>query len=188
MTFNIRFIACTALLALSSLSYAGGASFRISNDTIGGGIDGQIGETDLVAGFEHFYKDESESVNISNINLHTQGQTAISNLPTTVLLGLEATHMKEGEFKASAVAFGGAVRINLPSTPGLSVETRLHYAPDILAYGDSDEFKRFRAQLNYRVIQSADLSLGYQYLNAGIKDAGDRTFESGYFIGLGMKF
>jgi len=167
---------------------AGELGFRISNDTIGGGIEGNVGESELFAGFEHFYKDKNTSINISNINLHTKGQTVIGNLPTTVMLGLEATHMKEGEFKGSALAFGGNVRINLPSTPGLSAEARVHYAPDIVAYGDSDRYIHTRLQANYRVIRNADISLGYQYLNTGVEGGRERTFESGYYLGLGLRF
>lgn len=182
-----------SILALSLLSasnaYSGEVAFRISNDTIGGGIEGDIGDSGLVAGFEHFYKDSNESINISNVNLHTKGQTAIANMPTTVMLGLEATRMKEGDFKGSAIAFGGNVRINIPATPGLSTELRAHYAPDIVAYDDSDRYTHIRAQINYRVIQSADISAGYQYLNTGVKDQSNhRTFESGLFLGLRITF
>ena len=182
-----------AILALSFFAaknaYSGEAAFRISNDTIGGGIEGDIGNSGLTAGFEHFYKDKSASINISNISLHTKGQTAIANMPTTVMLGLEATRMKEGYFKGSAIAFGGNVRINIPASPGLSTELRAHYAPDIVAYGDSDRYTHLRAQLNYRVIQSADISAGYQYLNTGVKNnSKDRTFESGLFLGLRISF
>lgn len=181
------------LLTLSFLltheAHSGEVAFRISNDTIGGGIEGDIGDSGLVAGFEHFYKDKSNAINLSNVNLHTKGQTAIANMPTTIMLGLEATRMKEGEFKGSAIAFGGNVRINIPASPGLSTELRAHYAPDIVAYGDSDRYTHLRAQVNYRVIQSADISAGYQYLNTGVKGSGrDRTFESGLFLGMRISF
>ena len=178
---------CSSLL--SSAALGGEVAFRISNDTIGGGIEGDLGSSGLVAGFEHFYKDRNKSINISNVNLHIKGQTAIANMPTTVMLGLEATHMKEGKFKGSAIAFGGNVRVNIPASPGLSTELRGHYAPNIVAYGDSDRYTHLRAQINYRIIQTADLSLGYQYLNTGVEDSSkDRTFESGLFVGLKLSF
>lgn len=170
-------------------AHSGEVAFRISNDTIGGGIEGDLGNSGLIAGFEHFYKEKSASINISNVNLHTKGQTAIANMPTTVMLGLEATRMKEGGFKGAAIAFGGNIRVNIPASPGLSTELRAHYAPDIVAYDDADRYTHVRAQLNYRVIQSADISAGYQYLNAGVKDSSnDRTFESGLFLGLRTTF
>ena len=175
-------------VAFANYVSASELSFRISNDTVGGGLEGNVGESDMFAGFEHMYKDKDDAVNISNLNFHTRGQTVVGNMPTTVMIGLEATHMKEGAFKGSAIAFGGNIRMNLPSAPGLSLETRLHYAPDIVSYGDSDRFTRARAQINYRVIKSADISAGYQYLNTGVKDGDDRTFESGLYVGLKLVF
>jgi len=189
---NLKIQMISALLALvvslTPHATASELSFRISNDSIGGGLESNISESDLFAGFEHLYKDKDDAINISNINLHTKGQTVAGNMPTTVMIGLEATHMKEGAFKGSAIAFGGNIRLNIPAAPGLSFETRLHYAPDIVAYGDSDRFTRARAQLNYRVIKSADISAGYQYLNTGIKGGKDRTFESGLYLGLKLVF
>ena len=81
------------------------------------------------------------------------------------------------------------MRVNTPEVPGLSFETDIHYAPEVLAFGDSDEFRRLRLQVNYRVIESADISLGYRYLNVGDeKTSGNYTFESGAFLGLKLTF
>ena len=100
-TGSLRKIFCVLILTITSVStLASELAFRISDDTVGGGLEGYVGESDLFAGFEHFYKDKNESINISNLNLHTKGQTALGNMPTTVMLGLEASYMKEGEFKS----------------------------------------------------------------------------------------
>ena len=80
------------------------------------------------------------------------------------------------------------MRVNLPSVPGVSLETAAHYAPSVLSFGDSDEFRRFRFQGNYRIIEHADISIGYQYINVGVKDTGrNHNFESGAFIGMKLK-
>jgi hypothetical protein len=187
---NVRSILQLTLLLIVSNSVLaeGELDFRISDDTIGGGISSSSYDSSLNYGFEHFYRDEGDSINISNINLHARGQTVIANLPATVDIGAEATYMKEGNFKGSAIAFGANLRMNLPTAPGVSLEGRAHYAPDIVAFGDSDRFLRLRTQVNYRVIQNADISAGYQYLSTGIKNGGDRTFESGLYLGMKLIF
>ena len=86
-------------VAFANYVSASELSFRISNDTVGGGLEGNVGESDMFAGFEHMYKDKDDAINISNLNFHTRGQTVVGNMPTTVMIGLEATHMKEGAFK-----------------------------------------------------------------------------------------
>jgi hypothetical protein len=140
-------------------------------------------------GLGYFYKNDRSSTNIINTDLHAKGQTAIANLPMTVGIGFQGNFLKKNDFKGSAVGLGGSLRINIPDVIGLSVETELHYAPEVLSFGDANEFKRFSLQTNYRIIQNADISVGYQYINTGIEDTNsDHTLESGLFIGMKLKF
>lgn len=161
---------------------------RISDDAIHGNFTFYNDNSNAQFGLGYFYKNEDDAINILNIDLHTKGQTAIANMPTTIGIGFQANLFKEEDFKGSAVGIGGSVRVNIPEVPGLSLETDIHYAPAVLSFGDSDEFRRFSIQTNYRIIESADISLGYRYLNVGVEDADNHTFESGAFVGLKLTF
>ena len=181
-------IICGSLLSISSVS-ADEFDMRISDDAIHANYTVSREDSNAQFGLGYFYKNEDEAINILNIDLHTKGQTAIANMPTTIGLGFQANVFKEVDFKGSAVGIGGSVRVNVPEAPGLSFETDLHYAPEVLSFGDSDEFRRLRLQVNYRIIESADISLGYRYLNAGHEETSDnKTFESGAFLGLKLTF
>tara|TARA_R110002167_G_scaffold67357_9_gene190392 strand:+ start:126 stop:752 length:627 start_codon:yes stop_codon:yes gene_type:complete len=186
--FTQATILCSSTLILSSVS-ASEFDLRISDDAIHGNITITKEDSDAQFGAGYFYKNEDNAINIMNLDLHTKGQTAIANLPTTIGIGLQANLFKEEDFKGSAVGIGGSMRVNIPDAPGLSIETALHYAPKVLSFSDSDEFRRFRLQANYRIIESADISLGYRYLNVGVEDANkNHTFESGAFLGLKLSF
>jgi len=191
MHFSLRTILLIPLLFLPfvlSPATANELDLRISDDALHANFAVNDSYSDGMFGMGYFYKDEDEAINVVNLDLHTKGQTALGNMPTTVGIGIQGTYFKEGPFKGSAVAVGGSVRVNIPEAPGVSIETEAHYAPDVLAFGDSDAFTRLRLQGNYRIIQSADVSLGYRYLQAGIKEGGHRTFESGAFLGIKLKF
>jgi hypothetical protein len=187
-----NFLLASALCSSAFISLSVSANefdMRISDDSIHGNFSIFKEDSDAQFGIGYFYKNEDEAINIMNIDLHTKGQTAIANLPTTVGIGFSANLFKEGNFKGSAIGIGGSVRVNIPETPGLSIETALHYGPNVLSFGDSDEFRRFRLQVNYRIIESADISLGYRYLNVGVEETNDNhTFESGAFLGLKLSF
>lgn len=140
-------------------------------------------------GLGYFYKESNSSINILNTDLHAKGQTAIGNLPMTIGIGLQGNFFKQDTFKGSALGLGGSIRINIPEAIGLSIETALHYAPEVLSFGEADEFRRFRIQVNYHIIQNADISAGYHYINAGNEDTSSNdTFESGLFLGVRLKF
>jgi len=160
---------------------------RINDDAIHANYVNTNNKT--MFGLGYFYKDSSSSTNIVNTDLHAKGQTAIGNLPMTIGIGFQGNFFKKEDFKGSAVGLGGSLRINIPEVIGLSVETALHYAPKVLSFGDADEFRRFRVQANYHIIQNADISAGYHYLNVGNKDTNsNHTFESGLFLGMKLKF
>lgn len=181
-------ILCSTTFMFSSV-IANELDLRVSDDAIHANFSIAKEDSDAQFGAGYFYKNEDHAINILNLDLHTKGQTAIANLPTTVGVGIQANLFKEDSFKGSAVGIGGSMRVNIPETPGLSLETALHYAPKVLAFGDSDEFRRFRLQANYRIIESADISLGYRYLNVGVEKANaNHTFESGAFLGLKLSF
>jgi len=140
-------------------------------------------------GLGYFYKDSSSSINILNTDLHAKGQTAIGNLPMTIGIGLQGNFFKKEDFQGSALGLGGSARINIPEAVGLSIETAIHYSPEVLSFGEADEFKRFRLQANYHIIQNADISAGYHYINAGNENTNsNHTFESGLFLGMKLKF
>ena len=192
-TMKNNLILQTVLLSSTALlcTPAGANEFdmRISDDAIHGNFSVSAMDSSAQFGLGYFYKNEDDAINILNIDLHTKGQTAIANLPTTIGIGFQANLFKEDVFKGSAVAIGGSMRVNIPDAPGLSLETALHYAPSVLSLGDSDEFRRFRLQVHYRIIESADISLGYRYLNVGIEENNENhTFESGAFLGLKLTF
>lgn len=181
-------IICSSALIYSSVS-ANEFDMRISDDAIHGNFSISKEDSNAQFGLGYFYKNEDNAINIMNIDLHTKGQTAIANLPTTIGIGFQGNIFKEEDFKGSAVGIGGSMRVNIPDTPGLSIETSVHYAPNVLSFGDSDEFRRFRLQANYRIIESADISLGYRYLNVGVEEFNENhTFESGAFLGLKLTF
>lgn len=177
-------IACSA--GLCSLdSYASDLDLRLSNSAVHTNFTFDRSRSKAKFGLGYFYKDDKYSVNLVNVDLHVKGQSVIGNLPATIGLGFEGNMYKFGDFKGSAVGLGGSLRLNIPSVPGLSVETNLHYAPDVLSYGDADEFRRFRTQANYRIIENADVSLGYRYINAGLEETSKNVnLESGVYLGL----
>ncbi len=186
-------ITATTLLALTTSAFcattqANELDFRISNDWVNAQYNLTHSESKSTVGFGYLYKDDDGSINVANIDLLAKGQTALANMPATIGIGLQGDYIKAGEFKASALAVGGTFRLNIPEAPGISVEAALFYAPDVIAFDDADELRRIRMQVNYRIIENADLSLGYKYINVGVKETGDNeTIESGAFIGLRLK-
>ena len=176
------------LIALQTNLTANELDLRINGDSLHGNYNVASNTSKTHFGLGYFYKNDDIDINVANVDLEVKDQTAIANMPATVGLGLQGNFFKADEFKGSAVGVGGSFRINLPQVPGISLETALYYSPKVLSFGDSDEFRRFRFQVNYRLIENADISVGYQYLNVGVDESGDNyELESRAFLGIKLK-
>jgi len=174
------------LIAGSTVANANDASLRISNDSVHTQVNLSPNNANIDFGAGYMYHEGSR--HIINIDMHAKGQTAIGNLPTTAGIGVQATGFDDKKIDGGALGLGGFARLNIPSVPGLSLEGALHYAPSILSFGDADDLTRVRAQVNYRVIQNADVFLGYHYLNTDLDGGSDVTLDKGIFAGMKLLF
>lgn len=188
LSATLTFASILLASSLANQSIANDLDVRINNDAIHGNISIFEEDSELLYGLGYFYKDADPSISVANVDLQSRGQTALGNMPTTVGLGIQANYFKQDHIKGTAVGLGGSVRVNIPDVPGVSLETAAHFAPDVVAFGDAKRFMRFRGQINYRVIRSADLSAGYRYMNTKLENGGKVTLESGLFVGLKLNF
>lgn len=174
------------LISMSTVAQANDATLRLSDDSVHGQVNLSNNTSNLDFGAGYMYHEGSR--HIINLDLHTKGQTAIGNLPTTVGVGVQLTGYDDNDIEGAAVGLGGFARLNMPEVPGLSFEGALHYAPSILSFADSDDMTRLRIQANYRLIKTADVFAGYHYLNTDVDGGSDLTLDEGIFIGMKLMF
>ena len=193
---SLSFIALSGTLLTALPVRAGEFVLRASDDTVHVNVSDPMESKDISFGLGYLYKNgegEKNKANIINADLHAVGRTSLGNMPTVAGIGIQGNYAYQdfshySSIHAAAVGVGGMVAVALPEVPGLSVDMQAHYAPDILAWGDSDAFRRVLVELNYSVIKNADIITGYRYINTGLEDAKSFTFESGLYVGFRALF
>jgi len=173
---------------LAHLATANELDLRITDESLNVNYSMESHESSLVYGLGYFFKDSENSVSVGNIDLHSKGPIDIGNLEAIAGLGIQANLFKEGDIDGAAIGLGGTIRVKVLSTYDLWIESALHYAPDILAFSDSDDFLRFLIQIDYGVTENAYASLGFQSINTGIKGGSNQALESSLFLGMKLKF
>lgn len=174
--------------SLASLVTANELDLRITDDSLNVHYSIESNESSLVYGLGYFFEDAANSVNVANFDLHSKGPIDIGMLEAIAGLGIQANLFKEGGIDGAAIGIGGTIRVKAHSTYDLWIESALHYAPNILAFSDSDDFLRFLIQVDYGVTENAYASLGFQSIDAGIKGGDDQSFESSLFLGMKLQF
>jgi len=108
--------------------------------------------------------------------------------------GLEATlgakfiWAELGSKDFTAAPLMGKVRYTFPplmyNIPPVSVEGKLLYAPKVLAFGDSEEYREFRANVDVQVIESGNIYVGYRNIHAHYDGIGNYLFDNSFYAGI----
>jgi predicted porin len=64
----------------------------------------------------------------------------------------------------------------------------LFYAPSIVAFGDADQMYEFEMRVEYELLPTANVYLGYRSIKADIKNRKDITVDESAVVGLRFKF
>lgn len=176
---------CIALFC-TSITLADEAALRVSSSSVQLDTKFQLPGDNIEFGGGYMYHDGSRHIYTADV--HAIGQTVFFNMPTTAGIGTELMYYDEDDLNGAAVGLGGKARVNIPEVPGLSAEGSFYYAPDILAFDDAEDMKHLRLQVNYRIIRSSDVFVGYNWLNTDMKRGSDRSLDSGIFAGMRLFF
>ena len=87
-----------------------------------------------------------------------------------------------------ALALGGFVRYTLPNANRFNVGGYLYYAPDVVSFGDVQEYYEVGARVGYNVVRDADVYLGVRSTKADYGGPGRFSFDSGLHIGFEIRF
>ncbi len=174
----------TSLLPAQVL--AGEASFTLSNKSVYMKVTGSPDPSRSNFGAGYLYHKGSRHV--LDLNGHAQGQTVIGNYPTTTGIGVKALFFKQDDFEGQSLGLGGYAAVNIPEVPGLSAYGSLHYAPAITSFADADGVSSLELEGRYRVIQNADVKVGYRHIKSELENDKSLTLDSGVYLGLSLHF
>ncbi len=180
-------IPLVALSLATAPVMAADVDLSLTDDSVKGQVNLFDGNSELQLGLGHTYHEGSR--NITNLDFHAQGRTALGNLPTTAGLGLRGIYWDDSPLNGGALGIGGYATLNIPNVPGLSFTGSAHFAPDILSFGDSEDLTSIELRGSYRVIRNAEVFAGYRYLNTDLEDfRTDVNLDEGVMAGLKIYF
>ena len=88
----------------------------------------------------------------------------------------------------TAMPVGGFGRWAFPTLSALGIGADLHYAPGVLAFGDTESYLEYALRLEYQVLRSTNIYLGYRRVDIEMDVIGDIEFEKGAFFGARLTF
>ncbi len=189
----LRQMVAFSLLAASGTVWADAVDINLNNKTaqfqyIATTGSSTQGNTDLHAGLLY---------NNANSVLVNAGLMVTNNLSGAPGLaigagveGLVATikDVPPTRYNASAVALDVLVRYTLPAASQVSFVGDVHYAPNIITFGDADRFRQLGARVEFELAPQTMLYAGYRQVRFGLKNKPNATLDDSINIGLRISF
>lgn len=184
------------LLAFIGLSaHAGGSlDLSLSNDAVRLGYDAAlIGSESHISMNALHHIDSGDN---ASVGFHIVGQKDVSS-PLFVGIGgqVMGSHYRyksdeeKKDYTSLGLGVGAFVRYNLPSHPPLGISTHFYYSPAVITFSDGKSMLDADLRLQYSVIPSAHVYIGYRYNAFQVKKI-DKWYavDKGFHLGLRLNF
>jgi len=94
----------------------------------------------------------------------------------------------EADVDISGIGLGAQLRYKNFSYPRVVYGFSLFYAPDIVSFLDSENILEYDLRVEYELLPTANVYVGYRNIEAEIKNRGDAEIDDSAFVGLRFKF
>jgi hypothetical protein len=116
------------------------------------------------------------------------GDTGMRNFELAAGLGVRAVYIGRDRDSGGAVAPGGQLEARFPGYERIGFSIYGYYAPEVLSFGEFDEYYEVGVGVDYQVLKTASVYLGYRNVNVEIEDGPKVTADNGLHVGLRLEF
>ncbi len=89
---------------------------------------------------------------------------------------------------AYALALGIEAAYRFPTTRRFGISAQGFYAPSIVAYDDTERYQELEVRVEYDMLPTANVYLGYRRMRAHMVSAADFDVNAGGFLGFKITF
>lgn len=173
---------------LGTHAMANSIDVNVSDDSIGADVEFSLNrENSLLLGAGVLYSEEySRSSTIGNVSFQA-AETKKNTYHASVGAKLYA-YSDPGSNTGTALAFGGSFYHVIPTLERVSAGGSLFAAPSVTSFGKTKRLYDANARIAFRVIQNADVYLGYRQLKLKNNRGFNKALEKGFHLGVRATF
>lgn len=188
---NCRFALSVVLLSASSLATGGALDLNLSGDAVrlqfATPLSANGLETDV--SFMHHEEDGQPDADVAGLGLHLVDDAAQNANPFRVGIGAKLFFLDATVADGGALGVGGFFRWTVPGYNRFALGGSVHFAPDVVSFGDTETFLAYSIRGEYEILRQANVYLGYRRVQADFTGFPDKvTLDSGIHFGLHITF
>ena len=144
------------------------------------------GRTEL--GFGILYNDDDNYLAEASFIITDVAGTKAPGLEVGVGPKLYLAKHDKTDLDAFSIGVGAQFRYKIPTVTRLNFTGAVFYAPGIVSFADAEDLTEIFVSIGYEVLPTADVYLGYRYINVDFDPVSDKTLDETALIGLSFSF
>lgn len=187
----LRILLVVMCMIMSSAVYArsldlnlSGESAQIKYATLIGATN--YGRTEL--GFGFLYQEDKNYLGEVSLLVIDEAGSKSPGLELGVGTKFYYAYADKPDLNVSAIGLGGQLRYRHAKAPRIVYGAALFYAPGIVTFQDGDQLFEADARIEYEILPTANIYVGYRYIETEIKNRDDLTIDDTFILGLRFKF
>jgi len=187
----LRLILVLIFIAISNTSFARSFDINLGSDAAqfkyGSNIGAtNFGRTEMHIGF--LYNEDDAYLGEIGVLVIDEAGSKTPGLELGVGPKFWFGGSDEADVDISGIGLGGQLRYKNFNSPRVIYGFSLFYAPSIVSFMDSDNILEYDLRVEYELLPTANVYVGYRSIEADIKNRGDVEIDKSGFIGLRFKF
>ena len=191
MIKRVSAVFCLGLAAAPA--HPAGLDINLSDQALRGTFSGSL--TDIFPRVSGLYEmgllaGEEEGSNYQQLHggVLVTGDAGAARANVTAGLGARLAVLDVEEVTGGALALGGMFEARLPAFNRIGAVVYAYGAPKASSFGDLEGYLEYSVGVDYQVLQSASVYVGYRQLKIDSKDFGDFTVDNGWHLGMRLSF
>ena len=179
------------LSVLSSFSFARSFDINLSSDSAqfkyGTHVGGtNFGRSEMTIGF--LYNEDDAYLSEIGLLVIDEAGSKTPGLELGVGPKFWFGGSDEADVDISGIGLGGQLRYKNLNYPRIVYGFSLFYAPSIVAFLDADNILEYDLRVEYELLPTANVYIGYRNIEADIKRSGEAEIDDSAIIGLRFNF
>ncbi len=179
------------LLAASSAATAGALDVNLNDDSVRLALSWMTSPSPNSLEGEAAIYYNTDSIYVGTIGVRVVGETGRQGNPLEAgvggkLIGITSSDM---DIDAVALGLGFGLRYYPATINRLAFGMQLHYAPQIVSFGDVNNILEGMLNVEYQILPQAFAYIGYRLLRAELEDSGKTDdLDEGAHVGMRILF
>lgn len=125
---------------------------------------------------------------VAHVGALVTGDAGARDFNLAAGLGVRGVYIGRDHDSGGALALGGQAEARYPGYERIGLSVYGYYAPEVICFGEFDQYYEIGTGLDYQVLKNASVYVGYRNVKVELETGQDITADNGLHVGMRLSF